>query len=378
MRQRLDPISEDSSTDSSDFWTTSTESSSSDSDDFSDYHYEPMPKKAKVGDHKNLLETESNFEHILKADFKWNIKNFNEICSKAHIGDVVESPIFITGSNEELVWRLELYPKGINEQNRNYLSLFLKMMYSKEPRLKVQYTFKLIIKKGDDSYMSEDYFIGGQRFGVKRFRKTDLVLKAVKNIEDSVLTITCEVNTQLGRTPIHRMKVLNDLEGLLDNGRFSDVTLNVKNTKFKVHKYILAVRSPVFSAMFEHDMIEKNQNIVQITDIEPEIMKELLRFTYIGEVKDLNSKAKDLLAAADKYAFDDLKSMCELSLSKNLNAENVIETLNFADLHSTPKLKEQALKYLVSHIKDVITTSSFKSFGNQQSPLLTQIHAAKR
>ncbi len=40
-------------------------------------------------------------------------------------------------------------------------------------------------------------------------------------------------------------------------GTFSDVTLSVGDTEFKAHKAILAARSPVFSAMFEHAMEEK-------------------------------------------------------------------------------------------------------------------------
>lgn len=340
--------------------------------DYLDYT-EPAAKRPKTSCHSNHVETEMNYEHLLKADFRWNIKNFNEICNKAHVGDVVESPIFVTGSNDELKWRLELYPRGISDPFKNYMSLFLKLVSSKEPKLKVDYCFEVIRRKVDHSFRAVNDYLEGQRYGCRKFRKTDLILKSLRNIENSVLSITCEIGTQLSRTPTHRMKVLNDLEVYLENGSFSDVSLNVKNIKFQVHKFILAARSPVFAAMFEHDMKEKNQNVVQITDVDPDIMRELIRFAYSGEVENLNLKAKDLLAAADKYAFEDLKSMCELSLSKNLNAENVIVTLNVADLHSTPKLKEQALQYLVSNVKDVINTDSFNTFGNQQSPLLTQI-----
>ncbi len=44
---------------------------------------------------------------------------------------------------------------------------------------------------------------------------------------------------------------------LFPQGTFSDVTLSVGATEFKAHKAILAARSPVFAAMFEHSMEEK-------------------------------------------------------------------------------------------------------------------------
>ena len=47
-----------------------------------------------------------------------------------------------------------------------------------------------------------------------------------------------------------------DLGVLQDRGTFSDVTLSVGGRVFQAHKAVLAARSPVFSAMFEHSMEE--------------------------------------------------------------------------------------------------------------------------
>lgn len=71
---------------------------------------------------------------------------------------------------------------------------------------------------------------------------------------------------------------------------------------FKAHKAILAARSPVFAAMFEHAMEESRANRVEITDVEPDTLAEVLRFIYTGRVVDLDNpnSAQDLLAAADK------------------------------------------------------------------------------
>ena len=42
------------------------------------------------------------------------------------------------------------------------------------------------------------------------------------------------------------------------------------------------------------------QNRVQITDIEPDVMAELLRFIYTGKSPNLHTMAAELMVAADK------------------------------------------------------------------------------
>ncbi len=115
-------------------------------------------------------------------------------------------------------------------------------------------------------------------------------------------------------------KLSEDLGNLFDNEKFSDVTLSVGGREFQAHKAILAgefyhylilrisikfkfsipARSPVFAAMFEHEMEERKQNRVDITDVDHEVLKEMLRFIYTGKAPNLEKMADDLLAAADK------------------------------------------------------------------------------
>lgn len=61
-------------------------------------------------------------------------------------------------------------------------------------------------------------------------------------------------------------------------------------------------RSDVFAAMFEHEMEERKLNRVAITDVDHEVLKEMLRFIYTGKAPNLDKMADDLLAAADKVS----------------------------------------------------------------------------
>lgn len=57
--------------------------------------------------------------------------------------------------------------------------------------------------------------------------------------------------------------------------------------------------------MFEHEMEERKQNRVAITDVDHEVLKEMLRFIYTGKAPNLEKMADDLLAAADKVSSSD-------------------------------------------------------------------------
>ena len=47
---------------------------------------------------------------------------------------------------------------------------------------------------------------------------------------------------------------------------------------------VIASRSRVFSAMFEHDMEESKRNRVDVTDVDSDVMADMLRFIYTGKV----------------------------------------------------------------------------------------------
>ena len=91
-----------------------------------------------------------------------------------------------------------------------------------------------------------------------------------------------------------------NMNSLLESGQFSDMALQIGETKIPVHRAMLAARSPVFAAMFGHDLEENKQGYVVITDLDSDVLKEMLKFIYTGKVTQLETMADTLLAAADK------------------------------------------------------------------------------
>ncbi|KAJ8664296.1 hypothetical protein QAD02_005958 [Eretmocerus hayati] len=85
----------------------------------------------------------------------------------------------------------------------------------------------------------------------------------------------------------------DDLEKVMDNPKFSDFTLCTPKSEFKVHKVILMARSPVFAAMFEQNMKENQENYAKITDIDDDVLKEVLRYMYCAKVEHMDVNASE-------------------------------------------------------------------------------------
>jgi speckle-type POZ protein len=167
---------------------------------------------------------------------------------------------------------------------------------------------------------------------------------------------------------------------LLDQKVGSDVTFQVGGEIFEAHKIILAARSPVFKAQFYGQMIEARMGRVTIKDMEPVIFKALLRFIYTGSVDgmgdDLNGDDMlwHLLAAADIYAIDRLKLMCESILSKNLNVETVANTLALADQHNCDRLKDVCIEFITNgNMNAVVATQGYANLKRACPSVLADI-----
>lgn len=198
----------------------------------------------------------------------------------------------------------------------------------------------------------------GRTGDLKKFIRRDFLLDEANGLlPDDKLTLFCEVSVVQdsvnvsGHTSTNTLKVpecrlAEDLGNLWENTRFTDCCFFVRGKEFKAHKSVLAARSPVFNAMFEHEMEECTKNRVEINDLDPEVFKEMMRFVYTGKAPNLDKMADNLLAAADKYALERLKVMCEEALCSNLSVENVADTLVLADLHSAEQLKAQAIDFI--------------------------------
>ena len=165
-------------------------------------------------------------------------------------------------------------------------------------------------------------------------------------------------------------------------GKFCDLTFTVTTTEgeddiplqvnFYAHKAILATRSPVFAKMFSHDMQESATNTIQLPDIEPDALKELLTYIYTGECPNMKRHAESLLHHAEKYQLPRLKCLCERRLSYDLQIENAARFLLLADSHGAKQLRQNALQFIGQHV-EVLQTTEWKDAVSKNAELLADL-----
>ncbi|XP_034356841.1 TD and POZ domain-containing protein 1-like [Arvicanthis niloticus] len=325
---------------------------------------------------------------VQKFCYEWTISNFS-FCMGG-IRNRITSPVFSLKANEEVNWCLRVYPNGVDEESKDYLSVFLVMLSHPESPVWAKFDFWIVNCQGEKFQCMKSpkvvSFLQHQQRGFKKFILQDpLLCNPNWLLPEDQLTLCCKVSIvgdffsipgQNMKPAIkdsrHRLK--DDLGELWEKSLFTDCCLVVGGHEFRAHKAILAARSPVFRAMFEHEMKESLTNQVEIQDMDPQVFKEMMSFIYTGKMPQLHSysMAIGVLAAADEYGLEGLMAMCEDALYRNLSVENAANTLILADLHSIEQLKAQALDFISVHASEVSETSGWKSMVESQPHLVAE------
>ncbi|KAJ4767822.1 BTB/POZ domain-containing protein [Rhynchospora pubera] len=150
--------------------------------------------------------------------------------------------------------------------------------------------------------------------------------------------LSCNLPSQIGK--------------LLESSETTDVTFVVENQSFSCHRSILAARSPVLKAELFGNMVEATQKHIKIEDISPEVFKVMIHFMYTDFLPLCDSEtvsaemAQHLFVAADRYAIEGLKSLCEDQLCDSVSLDTVASTLALAQLHNSPRLKNHCLEFI--------------------------------
>jgi speckle-type POZ protein len=148
----------------------------------------------------------------------------------------------------------------------------------------------------------------------------------------------------------------DNLVKLLLEKKGADVDFNVQGEVFSAHKIVLAMRSSVFDAEFYGPMEDKGRQCIIIDDMQPAVFRAFIHYIYtdlMPSMDDLDDDekremVKHLVVAADKYAMEPMKMLCEGMLCKSLDVENLASILALADQHHCNKLKDACIDFMFS------------------------------
>ncbi|XP_017293759.1 BTB/POZ domain-containing protein 6-B [Kryptolebias marmoratus] len=124
------------------------------------------------------------------------------------------------------------------------------------------------------------------------------------------------------------------------------------------HKYVLAVGSSVFGAMFYGDLAEE-QSEINIPDVEPAAFLTLLKYMYSDEVDLDADTVLATLYAAKKYLVPAVAKACVSFLETSLEAKNACVLLSQSRLFEEAELTERCWEVIDAQAELALRSEGF-------------------
>ena len=153
---------------------------------------------------------------------------------------------------------------------------------------------------------------------------------------------------------------------IFNNEMLSDVKFVVpvssresESTKvIPAHKFVLAISSPVFFAMFYGQMAETKDSI-ELPDCDYDSLLEFFRFLYCDEVTLSDSNVMQVMYLANKYMVPSLVEKCTEYLRNNLTAAKVFSILPYAQKFQDKNLEERCWKVIEIFTEEAVKSDNF-------------------
>ncbi|KAB2039818.1 hypothetical protein ES319_D02G036900v1 [Gossypium barbadense] len=361
-----------------------------------------LPKPPTSSSPTSSSTSSTSRTETVNGSHEFKIKGYS-LAKGMGVGKYMASDAFMVGGYE---WAIYFYPDGKSaEDNATYVSLFIALA-SEGTDVRALFELTLLDQSGKDRHKVHSHFgrmlesgpytlkYRGSMWGYKRFFKRTL-LGTSDYLKDDCLSIRCCVGVVKSHTEgpkIYSITVPPSDIGqhfgkLLESGKGADVKFEVDGEIFDAHKLVLAARSTVFRAQLFGPLKDQNTQSIRVEDMEAPVFKALLHFIYWDALPDMEelmgstSKwastlvAQHLLAAADRYALERMRLLCEAKLCEGVTINTVATTLALAEQHNCLHLKGVCLKFIAlpENLKAVMQTDGFEYLKESCPGVLTEL-----
>ena len=149
---------------------------------------------------------------------------------------------------------------------------------------------------------------------------------------------------------------------LLSDVKFIVPASNINESESRkmipAHKFVLAIGSPVFCAMFYGKIAESTDSIT-LPDCEYDSLLEFFRYLYSDEVNLTGSNVMHVLYLAKKYMVPSLVDKCSEYLRDNLEAANVFSILPHAKKFEDKDLEDRCWAVIEKHTDEAVSSEEF-------------------
>ncbi|XP_037473514.1 BTB/POZ and MATH domain-containing protein 3-like [Triticum dicoccoides] len=285
------------------------------------------------------------------------IEGYSHIKDKLTGNGITSRPFQVGG----YLWSLAFYPNSTISKHAGYMSVFLCFdQKNVEQPVKVDLRFSFIdeLDKQEHGHISQvvEFKSDDSVWGRHRFMKVE-DLEQSKHINNDCFTIKCDLNIMTSCIEVPPSNIIQQLEHLHLAEVCTDVTFEVGYKTFTAHRFMLAARSSVFTAMLSGPMKETTTDTILIKEMEPDVFKALLDFVYTDSMPKMEAGGEagedgaevvwlvELLAAADMYDFQRLVSLCAKRLSEYTKLSSVTDILDLAEQLHCYGLNEACVEF---------------------------------
>ena len=161
-----------------------------------------------------------------------------------------------------------------------------------------------------------------------------------------------------GRTKfIFNNELLSDVKFVAPASNSESESRKSQNS-IPAHKFVLAISSPVFYAMFYGEMAE-TASTIELPDCDYESLLELFRYLYSDEVNLTGSNVMQVLYLAKKYLVPSLADKCTEYLREHLEASNAFSILPQAQKFEDKDLEKRCWNVIELHTEEAVTSDDF-------------------
>uniref|UniRef100_UPI00358DFF98 kelch-like protein 26 n=1 Tax=Myxine glutinosa TaxID=7769 RepID=UPI00358DFF98 len=157
----------------------------------------------------------------------------------------------------------------------------------------------------------------------------------------------------------HSGNLLQGLAHLRLKGQLLDVTLEVEDQSFKVHRAVLAACSHYFRAMFTGGMREASLNVIRLQGLSAKGLGHILDFAYCGEVTLHLDCVEDVLGAAVFLQMAPVISLCEEFLKAAMSVDTCLNIGQMAMAFGLVSLKESVDSFTCAHFLEISAEEDF-------------------
>jgi hypothetical protein len=342
--------------------------------------------------------------------FMWKINCFNELVVRHPNGSFFYSDRFwsprgqggksinINVLNEQsgsqnntgYLWRLKMFPNGVDKKSNDYISLYLEAIqthYEKQNNITGrQKKFRLALFRVDSNLQTTkqksslviDRHTLETKFefnGVNADYGFARII-ALKELfpSDNTPEIDLLVRTQIFEDAItsgegpSSMDIVNNIslmpfERYFGEERFCDVEFVFDcGSSMKAHRVILAARSTYFESMLGGEWLEGHMKTITIKDMPFDVFRCIVHHLYTGKLEEglTFELLRDIYSKADMLSLEQLGQMTAERMVNLMNHENWDQVLMLGWKYYDERLEKAGQDFAVKHWSDIKDTDNLK------------------